>query len=269
VSAGQQLTASVKTDGTSWAWGSNSSGQLGQNNTIYRSSPVQVGALTNWAQISAGTSFVASVKTDGSLWTWGLNGNGQLGQNIAVTVSRSSPVQVGALTNWAQVSAGDRHASSVKTDGTLWSWGRNDLDGRLGDNTIVSRSSPVQVGALTNWSQVSAGSDFTAAVKTDGTLWAWGANGNGQLGQGNAINRSSPVQVGALTNWSQVSAGNAVAGAVKTDKTLWTWGNGADGSLGQNNTISRSSPVQVGVLTNWTQVSIYGHTLAILQGTTN
>jgi alpha-tubulin suppressor-like RCC1 family protein len=122
---------------------------------------------------------------------------------------------------------------------------------------------------LTNWSQVSAGSDFTAAVKTDGTLWAWGANGNGQLGQGNAINRSSPVQVGALTNWSQVSAGNAVAGAVKTDKTLWTWGNGADGSLGQNNTISRSSPVQVGVLTNWTQVSIYGHTLAILQGTTN
>jgi alpha-tubulin suppressor-like RCC1 family protein len=116
VSAGEQLTASVKTDGTSWAWGSNSVGQLGQGNVIYRSSPVQVGALTNWAQISAGSSFVASVKTDGSLWTWGLNGNGQLGQNIAPTVNRSSPVQVGALTNWAQVSAGDRHASSVKTD---------------------------------------------------------------------------------------------------------------------------------------------------------
>jgi alpha-tubulin suppressor-like RCC1 family protein len=88
----------------------------------------------------------------------------------------------------------------------LWAWGYNNK-GQIGNGTIINRSSPVQVGALTNWSQVSAGNLDTAAVKTDGTLWAWGYNVFGAVGDGTIINRSSPVQVGALTNWSQISAG--------------------------------------------------------------
>jgi alpha-tubulin suppressor-like RCC1 family protein len=88
----------------------------------------------------------------------------------------------------------------------IYAWGYNTL-GRLGDGTVANRSSPIQIGALTNWAQVSASSSHAASIKTDGTLWAWGANGNGQLGDGTVANRSSPVQIGALTNWAQVSAG--------------------------------------------------------------
>jgi alpha-tubulin suppressor-like RCC1 family protein len=92
---------------------------------------------------------------------WGGNINGQLGQNNVIY--RSSPVQVGALTNWSLVSAGNQHTAAIKTDGTLWAWGLN-TGGRLGDGTAVNRSSPVQIGALTNWTQISAGGDFTVAI---------------------------------------------------------------------------------------------------------
>jgi alpha-tubulin suppressor-like RCC1 family protein len=108
---GEQNPLAVKTDGTLWAWGSGDSGRLGDGTVSNKSSPVQIGALANWAQVSAGYSFCAAVKTDGTLWAWGGNGSGQLGQNDRV--SRSSPVQVGALTNWTQAAAGSNHIAAI------------------------------------------------------------------------------------------------------------------------------------------------------------
>jgi alpha-tubulin suppressor-like RCC1 family protein len=255
VSAGQKFCAAVKTNGTLWSWGLNTNGQLGQNSTIRRSSPVQVGALTDWSQVAAGYNFCTAIKTNGTLWSWGSNGYGVLGLNIATTINRSSPVQVGALTDWSQVSAGAAICVAVKTNGTLWSWGQNQA-GSIGQNIAytISRSSPVQVGALTDWTQVSAGSNCLA-IKTDGTLWSWGGNAAGQLGQIDTIDRSSPVQIGSLTDWSQISSGDDFSTAVKTTGTLWSWGLNTNGQLGQNSTIRRSSPVQVGALTDWSQVS--------------
>jgi alpha-tubulin suppressor-like RCC1 family protein len=259
--------AAVKTTGTLWTWGANDYGQLGQNNLTFRSSPTQVGSLTDWSQVSVGGIFSFAIKTNGTLWAWGRNGDGQLGQNN--TINRSSPVQIGALTDWAQVAAGNSAVCvAVKTNGTLWSWGSNN-SGQLGQNisTFTKQSSPVQVGALTNWARVSAGNDFCAAVKTDGTIWVWGANQFGQLGQNDVVNRSSPVQVGALTNWSQVSTGFNHCAVSKTDGTLWTWGSNFQGQLGINvgAFTYRSSPVQVGALTAWKRTSAGGdNTFAIL-----
>ena len=104
----------------------------------------------------------AAIKTDGTLWTWGQNNYGQLGTNDLV--HRSSPVQVGAATTWSLVSAGSYSIAAIKTDGTLWSWGLNNYNGQLGTNDTANRSSPVQVGSGTTWSQVSAGNSTTAAI---------------------------------------------------------------------------------------------------------
>jgi hypothetical protein len=107
---------------------------------------------------------------------------------------------------------------ATKADGTLWTWGRN-FNGELGDGTIVDKSSPVQIGALTDWDAGSI-SSHAAVVKTDGTLWAWGLNSAGQLGDGTTVDKSSPVQVGALTDWQKVALLVNATAAIKTDGTL-------------------------------------------------
>ena len=108
--------------GQLWMWGRNNYGQLGQGNTTSESSPVQVGSLTDWAKANSGMTYnVYSTKGDGTGWAWGYNSSGILG--LGDTTARSSPVQIGALTNWSEFSGGIYQAGAVKTDGTIWVWG--------------------------------------------------------------------------------------------------------------------------------------------------
>jgi alpha-tubulin suppressor-like RCC1 family protein len=249
VSGGKEHFAAVKTDGTLWCWGLSTKGQLGDNANSTRSSPVQtVTFATNWKSCACGYTHTAGIKTDGTLWLWGLNNNGQLGTNTTTTFASgiSSPVQtVTFATNWAQVSCGYTHTAGIKTDGTLWCWGDNG-NGQLGDNTIVKKSSPVQtVAGGTNWRFVACGNYFSAATKTDGTLWCWGKNNNSQLGDNTSTHRSSPLQTIAFgTNWNYVYAKADQCGATKTDGTLWNWGYNNNGQIGDNTVTSRGSPVQ-------------------------
>ena len=266
VACGVYHTSAIKTDGTLWTWGYNSFGQLGDNTTAWRSSPVQtISAGTNWKQVACGVYHTSAIKTDGSLWTWGYNPYGQLGDNT--TVDKSSPVQtVAGGTNWKQVACGYYHTSAIKTDGSLWTWGNNNY-GQLGDNTNTAKSSPVQtISAGTNWKQIACGGYHTTAIKTDGTLWTWGYNSQGQLGDNTTAWRSSPVQtIAGGTNWKQVACGSGHTSAIKTDGTLWTWGYNGYGQLGDNTIVSKSSPVQtIAGGTNWKQVACgSNHTSAI------
>jgi alpha-tubulin suppressor-like RCC1 family protein len=247
-------------------WGANDVGQLGDNTTVYKSSPVQTITYgANWKQVAGGNDHTAAIKTDGTLWNWGYNLYGQLGDNTIA--SRSSPVQTTAFgTNWKQVACGFLHTAAIKTDGTLWCYGRN-ISGLLGDNTTTLRSSPVQTVAFgTNWKQVACGTYHTAAIKTDGTLWLWGVNGYGELGNNTITNRSSPLQtVAGGSNWKEVACGNYHTAAIKVDGTLWTWGYNPFGQLGDNTVTNRSSPVQTTAFgTNWSKVACgYGNTSAI------
>jgi alpha-tubulin suppressor-like RCC1 family protein len=266
VYCGEDHTVAVKSNGSLWAWGRNQNGQLGLNDTTNRSSPVQVGTLT-WS--SSGNRVSASRHTLAlkeppitlfRLFAWGRNTYGQLGlENTTTPVS--SPVQVGTLTDWSTVSAAPFGMSgALKTDGSLWSWGRNNT-GQLGHGDTTNKSSPVQIGTGTNWSVVDMG--YTPlALKTDGTLWAWGRNTNGSIGTGNTSPNSSPVQVGTNTDWAKISSNGSdsitipfqISCAIKTNGTLWTWGNNSVGALGHGNTTYLSSPVQVGTDTNWAEV---------------
>jgi alpha-tubulin suppressor-like RCC1 family protein len=249
--------------GKLFAWGYNTIGAIGDGTIINRSSPVQIGAGTNWSNIAGGYSLTISTKTDGTLWTWGQNNSGRLGQNNLVY--RSSPVQVGTGTTWSKVAGGYEHNMATKTDGTLWTWGQNNF-GQLGDSTGIDRSSPVQVGALTTWLNIAAGFYHSIATKTDGTLWSLGRNGTGQLGVGDQANRLSPVQVGAGTTWLNIAGGYAATIATKTDGTLWSWGGGSYGQLGLNTqgiASWKSSPAQIGAGTTWSKVSSgHSHILA-------
>jgi alpha-tubulin suppressor-like RCC1 family protein len=216
----------IKTDGTLWSWGTNGfRGRLGQNFSTNSGtggtlgSPTQIGTGTTWNNINVSEAMMAT-KTDGTLWVWGSNDVGQLGIGSTQSYGRSSPVQLGSNTNWSILTRGGI-TGAIKTDGTLWLWGRNGY-GKLGLNLRESNepvaTSPRQVGTDTTWNDVTCGTDTVLATKTNGTLWSWGQIQSGSLGQndnydGNFVHRSSPTQVGALTTWNQIgiAAGTGMA----------------------------------------------------------
>jgi alpha-tubulin suppressor-like RCC1 family protein len=154
ISIGKRNAAAIKTDGTLWTWGEGDIGALGNNSTVGRSSPGTVsGGGTTWKEVCSSYHTLA-VKTDGTLWTWGINDYGQLGINS--TINRSSPGTVaGGGTTWNQISTSYYYCAAIKTDGTLWTWGYNEV-GCLGNNSTVNRSSPGTVaGGGTTWNQIS------------------------------------------------------------------------------------------------------------------
>jgi alpha-tubulin suppressor-like RCC1 family protein len=213
VACGSSFSVAIKTDGTLWTWGRNSYGQLGDNTTDSKSSPIQTIALgTNWSKVAGGKGHTAAIKTDGTLWFWGYNSYGQLGDNT--TVNNPSPVQtIAGGNNWSKVAGGSGHTAAIKTDGTLWTWGRNSY-GQLGNNTTVNNSSPVQtIAGGNNWSGVACGYSHTAAIKTDGTIWLWGKNSLGTLGDNTTVNKSSPVQtIAGGNNWTFVACDKEYGG---------------------------------------------------------
>ena len=253
ISATQYTNLAIK-NGELWGWGENSAGQLGLGDTTNRSSPVQVGSDTNWAFVAVGGDCAFAIKTNGTLWAWGWNDVGQLG--LGNTTNYSSPVQVGSDTNWSTVSANYTQTYAVRTNGTLWCWGENGEFGYLPIGDTLDRSSPTQIGSDTNWSTVKVfNQDSAIALKTTGTMWAWGWNQYGQLGLGDTTDRSTVTQIGSSSDWAFVSAGLRYAAAVKTNGTLWSWGDNLVGALGVGDFTNRSSPTQVGSDTNWESVS--------------
>ncbi|MBP1618220.1 MAG: C-terminal target protein [Bacteroidetes bacterium] len=269
ISAKMTHTVALKSDGTLWVTGENTNGQLGDGTTVGKTSFTQIETGQTWKAIAGGQQYTLAVKSDGTLWTWGYNANSQLGDGT--TTKRSIPTQVGTATDWVKVSAGASHALGLKSDGTLWAWGYNNY-GQIGDGTTGTANNkkvPTQIGTDTNWAQIFTGSQFSLAIKTDGTLWTWGYNGNGQLGDGTTVNKTIPTQIGTDTDWATVSAGLNHTLAIKTDGALWAWGSNASGQLGDGTTSTGSTvPVKVGTATDWKAVAAGTYSFSIaLKGT--
>ena len=265
ISAGGNHWNAIATTAVLYTAGANYVGECGLNNTnlVYTPSIVKV----DIADVASGSAYTLAVDVFGKLWSWGANDLGQLGDST--TQGRSSPVQIGSDTTWSQVAAGAGFTSAaIKTDGSLWLWGRNQF-GQIGDETTVNKSSPVNVAVTTGpWNQVAVGYGHVAAINTSRQLWCWGDNSKGQCGRPVVTQSySSPVQtqVGGY-NWNTISAGVEWTGATKVDGTLWNWGYGTYGSLGNNQDISYDSPIEtVAGGSGWAKVSGFSYGVAGLR----
>ena len=254
---------SVKSNGTLWAWGQGGGGATGQNNKTQYSSPTQIGSDNTWSNTGGkigGTIYCSlAVKANGTLWSWGQNEYGELGHNNKDDYS--SPKQIGSGTDWASVTGGPLFSSAaIKTNGTLWTWGRNNYN-QLGQNNATEYSSPRQVGTNTTWARVNSGTYHTMmAVKTDGTMWMWGRGSSGVSGHNNTTQYSSPKQIPGTT-WDsghgKFDTTYLSTAAFKTDGTAWSWGQNEYGVLGLGDRTDRSSPTQIGGNENFNTVALF------------
>jgi len=262
-------TVVLKSDGSVWAWGANSSGQLGDGSTTSQSSPVQVAGLSEVTAIAAGSGHTVALKSDGSVWAWGYNYYGQLGDGSRTEWGEgiSYPVQVAGLSGVTAIATGYTHTVALKSDGSVWAWGFNGV-GQLGDGSTTGKSTPVQVVGLSDVAAIAAGDDHTVALKSDGSVWAWGHNEYGQLGDGSTTNQYSPVQVAGLSDVAAISAGRGHTVALKSDGSVWAWGYNYYGQLGDGSTTGArewiSTPVQAAGLSDVVAIAAgYYHTVAL------
>ena len=213
---------------------------------------------------SAGTAVPAMAAAAPGAYAFGYNPSGELGDGTRG--QQILPVPVSGLPGTVrQLSAGAATSAALLSDGTVWTWG-DDTFGALGHGTSGgSVTTPQRVAGLSGITQIAVGTGDrdVYAVRSDGTLWAWGDNGAGELGNGTTVSHFSPVQVPGLTGISQVSAGPDYALALRSDGTVRAWGNNSNGYLGDGTVTSRLVPVQVRGLTGISQVSASGASFAV------
>jgi alpha-tubulin suppressor-like RCC1 family protein len=234
IAAGAGHSLFIKTDGTLWATGFNSSGELGDGTTTDRLFPFQM--MTGVSAVSAGNGYTMILKMDSTLWATGHNGSGQLGDGS--NTNRTTPILI--MSSVKAVSARNMHTLILKTDGTLLATGAN-FGGQLGDGTTTDRNSPHQLAS--GVSSASAGGAHTMFIKSDGTLWATGYNNHGQLCDGTTTDRNTPFQITSAV--SSVVSGDAYTMILKTDGTLLAAGYNALGQLGDGTISDRFIPVDI------------------------
>jgi alpha-tubulin suppressor-like RCC1 family protein len=216
-----------------------------------------------YSNITFGGGHTTAKKSDGTLWGWGAASYGNL---LTTNDTEPLPIQLGTATDWNQINNGVANTFAIKNNGTLWGCGSNQL-GSLGVNSNTQNFTTFQqITTATNWVKVSASYFFTIALKSDGSIWAWGQNDMYQLGNAPATSQQLfPIQVGMATDWVEISSGtNRTAFAIKSNGTIWGWGSNPSSIIVPgSSTTSVNTPTQVGTATNWVKLSVGGqHILA-------
>ncbi len=206
--------------------------------------PIQTLTINKAVAVSAGAAQSMALLADGTVWGWGRNLSGELG--TGAQFSTHFPFPVLGFTNVVAIAGGAGFNLALKADGTVWGLGANGA-GQLGDGTTIDRSTAVQVSGLTNVVAIATGpnSGHSLAIKSDGTLWAWGFNFFGQIGDGTTTNRLTPVQIGGLSAMKAIATGTGHSVALKADGTVWAWGQNLHGQLGDGTTTDHFFPAQV------------------------
>ena len=264
IALGAYFSIGLKSDGTLWGWGDNHASELGDGTWggIQRLSPYQIGSNDNkWVDISAGVDHGIAIKSDGTLWGWGNNPSlNELGLGPGALNRYISPVQIGTNNHWVSIATGFAHSLALRANGTLWAWGAGS-SGKLGVGDTNDRNIPTKIEfdndgePFNNVVSMSAGGFPSAAIKSDGTLWAWGYITNTPDCMG-SIQYLRPVKIGNDNDWVSVAHGYDFTIALKKDGTLWGFGSNYWGQLGLGSLVCDIfPPVQIGTDNNWVSVS--------------
>ena len=255
ISVGAYHVIAIKNNGTLWAWGRNENGQLGDNSTINKNYPIQIGQSDDWKSVSAGTFFSIGLKNNGSIWVWGDNQNGKLG--IPNTNIITVPTELVNFSDSKSIYS-NLGIFVIKNNGTLWGWGTNGTILGLGNTNFIN--TPTQIGIENDWSKIVAGYNHTYGIKNNGNIYCWGNNDFGQLGDGTLTSKSSPILFSLSNNWKTILTKSGTTFGIKKNGTLWAWGSNG-GNFGNGSTSYNSAiPLQIGTLNIWNSIHARGST---------
>lgn len=250
ITVGMGNIFAIKEDGTLWVCGKNVFGELGlgEGSAQFITTLTKAGT-DKWEMISAGNMHTLGLKQDGTIWACGLNDSGQLG--IGSNTSCNTMTQIGTSNDWKAIKAGGMHSMGIRKDGTLWVWGDNGL-GQLGDTTFGTKNNknaPIQIGEDSDWKSLSATTEYSMAIKTDGTLWSWGANSE-YVALGYPLDKENPYmlephKVNDDSDWKEVSHWFYFSLALKENQSVWAWGMNNFGQLATSNIEKRWNPEKI------------------------
>lgn len=260
VRLGDHHSCALTGGGDVFCWGNNKWGQCGIGAEGVPVSATLVIGNGLWKALALGDHQSCALQKDSSLWCWGSNEDQQLGDGTSV--NRPSPTQVAGAGAWASVATGYYHSCGVQLDGTLWCWGNND-SAQLGNGAAgASASVPVRVGDRSDWTEVSAGINYTCALNFEGAIWCWGGLDGPRFAD-------SPVRSAAPTlldngPWKAVACGSGHLCAVDVEGRLACMGGNAQGALGVGDYVDRNRLQTVRPEKRWVTVAAgANHTCAI------
>lgn len=246
ITSGQNHIIVLQNNGQIWGWGYNNNGQLGDNTVASKRTPVSIlGGKKTFCEISASQYSTFGIEHDGQVWSWGYNTYGLLG--IDSLDNKSTPVSVlGNKKTFCKIAGGTNHAIGLDYNGQVWAWGYN-LYGRIGDNSLTSRLTPVSIlGDKKTFCKITGGQNHTVCIQHNGQVWSWGYNNNGQLGDDSTTSKRTPVSIhGNKKTFCQISTGQNHTIGIEHNGNIWTWGYNTHGQIGDNSTTPRYTPVRV------------------------
>ena len=239
-------TLAIDKNGRAWAWGANVWGRLGDGTLTNRLTPVSVGGtVKTFCEIGAGAGFSVSIDKYGCAWGWGYNNYGQIGNNS--NASSITPVSVaGAVKTFCKIFAGALHCHAIDKNGRAWGWGYNN-NGELGDNSTVSKLTPVSVaGAIKTFCEISSSRQHSVAIDKNGKVWSWGRNAVGALGDGTFVDKLTPVSLaGTNKTFCKIEADWGFSMGIDKYGQVWGWGAGEHHRLGNNLNFCVTTPVRI------------------------
>jgi len=260
----------VTAEGKLYAWGANFRGQLGNSTKVNSATPLDISPFGDLAgktivSVSSGYEHTLALASDGTVYAWGNGLYGQLGRNA---FESTVPLQVPGLSGITAIAAGGNHSLALKSDGTVYAWG-DGQNGQLGDGNFYGPPPfrvvvPVQVTNLSGVTAIAAGYSHSVALKSDGTVYAWGSGTSGQMGNGSFNSSAVPVPVSGLSRIKTIAAGRGHSLALHSDGIVYAWGLGISGQLGSGGYNSVSLRVQVINLSGITAIAAGNlHSLAL------
>lgn len=242
IGTGRHQAIALKADGTVWIIANVTTA----DDRVWHPTPWHISSLTDISTINIGEYHNLAIKTDGTVWAWGLNSEGQLGIG---TVSQGSsrfveePSQVIGLSDVVAVSAGVTYSLALRDDGSVWTWGANNL-GELGAKTQKDHYVPSQITGLESMVAVIAGSEHGLALSKGGSVWYWGYNEIGRPSRFMGEIVTEPMRLEGFDGITSAASKRHIL-ACTSDNILLAWGPNERGQLGDGTTTNRHSPIRV------------------------